>query len=110
MYSIEKTKVAVAGIFALINATDRAAQNGIGIDDAPLLMGPISAMPGVLAALKDVPNELGDLNAEEKKELMDFVGEKFDIADDKLEVAIEETMKALMQLKSAYEAIRVAMA
>lgn len=110
MYSIEKTKIAVAGVFALIGAVDKASQDGLSIEDAPLLMGPLAQMPAVIGALKDVPNELDDLTAEEKAELMVFVAKEFDLVDDRLEVAIEESLKALMQLRVAYGAIKDAMA
>lgn len=55
-------------------------------------------IPKIISSLPAIPKELGDLDDEEAKELVDFVREEFDIDSDKIEETIEDSLELFLKI------------
>lgn len=99
-YGLKETKEAVAFGIALGEAVDVSlADDGkIGLNDAMNFYNAILKAGDAFADIGLVPKELGDLDAAERQELQDYVEAEFDIANDKLEEAIECALKTVLQV------------
>lgn len=52
----------------------------------------IAALPGVIKSIPAIKDELSELSKEEKSEISDFIIEKFDIPNDKVEAFAEDSL------------------
>jgi len=90
MAGIKETKELVAFSMALVKtAVEVAADGKVGLSDLVTLVGALKDAPDALVGIDQIPAELSDLSPEEVTELVAFIKEKFDLADDELEAKIE---------------------
>lgn len=78
-------------------ATQRAisealADKKINIFDAPLALKPLLTASAAFEGFENVKAELLNLDDNDINQLRDFVQSRFDIADDKVEALVEETI------------------
>lgn len=78
----------VANGFADNGKLDLSEYVEIGVDI-------IGGLPGVLKSFKDIKAEFADLSAEERAEIIDWVGQEFDIHQDKIEEKIEKGLQLI---------------
>ena len=98
-YGIKETKELLEFGFKLQGAiVDAAADGQVNLADAPLFFPPLMASVKAFGGIQGVSAELVNLDEVEKAELLDFVREKFDLPDDKLEMLIEDTIAATLDL------------
>ena len=107
MPDIKETKEAVSFALQLGNALGSALDDGkLSWSDTPKFMGSIMAAPAAFSGIGSVPTELKDLDAAEKKELMDYVKSEFDIPDDKIEGLVEEGLALAVQTYNFVQKVR----
>lgn len=98
-YGIKETKELVKFGIALGEAVDASLADGkLGLEDAVNFYTPITAAGDAFADISLVPKELGDLDDAEKAELLSYVENELDIANDKLEEAIERSLKTVFEV------------
>jgi hypothetical protein len=99
MPGINETKDVVLAAVALGNAVSKSLEDGkIGISDVGSFVGAVTALPAALAGIGQVKAELADLDDAEKAELLAAVKSHFDIADDKVEAIVEDSLKLVVAL------------
>jgi len=95
----KELKDVLAGLFSLHMAYDRAAADGkVDLSDLGQLIDPISKLPAAIGGAKLALEQLKGLDDAEKKEVMDFVKASYDIADDVLEMKVEQGIDAALGL------------
>ena len=78
-YGIEQTADLVIAIAAFANAGASALEDDkITLSDLPLLLSPAMKLPAALSGISEVPRELGELDEEEKNQLLVLVSEELD--------------------------------
>lgn len=86
-FGIEETADVVVAIASFANATSSALEDGkIGLTDLPLLLNVAMKLPAAFTGISQVPKELGELDAEEKNQLLVLVKEELDFEGDIEEV------------------------
>lgn len=70
----------------------------ISLTDFPNFMPAIVKSTSAFGGIQQVKAEMLDLSDEEKKELIEFARDKFDLDDDDLEKLIEDTLVVLIDL------------
>lgn len=94
-YGMENLKPIVALALELGNVGDKVGRTK-GAARYLHLMDLFDELTGLAKVdFKKVKEEIKDLNAAEREELHTFMKVKFDIVDDKLEMAIEEGLKII---------------
>ena len=90
----------VLGLGLSVGQLVEALADGVGISDIAKLVGVVRKAPSAIAALKSgkVLSELKDLDDTEKAELKAYVAAEFDLADDKIEAAIEAGLNVAIDL------------
>jgi len=89
-YGTEETKDVLALGLSLGMAVDKSLADGkIDWSDAANLVDVVRTAPAAISGITNVPNELKDLSAEEKAELMAWSKAEFDLRDDGLEATVE---------------------
>lgn len=58
----------------------------------------LQEIPALIKSFPELPKELGDLDQEEAKELVEFVKETFDIPADEVEKTIEEALELVIMI------------
>lgn len=91
---VKELKELVAFGLSLGSAIDRSLSDDgkITFADAGNLIGPIMKAPAAFAGAEQALVELNALDEEGKKELNEFVKSEFDIADDRIEAIVEESV------------------
>jgi hypothetical protein len=69
-------------------------------------VGEVKKIPDVITAIKKAPEEIADLDMEEQEELYRMIQEEFDLANDKVERAIEIGLRATLNLVGTVNEIR----
>jgi hypothetical protein len=98
-HGIDETKEALKFVLGLGNALGTALEDKkFSMSDLPAFMGPMMAAPAAFSGISNVPKEMGDLDDQEKADLMQFAKDEFDLADDKLEGTVEEGLALAVQI------------
>jgi len=98
-YGIKETKELLEFGFKMQKAIVAAASDGkVDLTDAPLFFPPLMASVKAFGGIQGVSAELLNLDDVEKKELLDFARESFDLPDDQLEMLIEDTIAEILDL------------
>ena len=107
MAGIKESKEFVLFGVALGDALYKSFEDGsIGLSDIFKLVPVFKSAKAALEGLAGVPEELKDLDDAEKEELVAAVKAQFDIADDKMELAIESAFEmavAAIQLIASFQ-------
>lgn len=99
-FGIKETQEVIDFVFDLTDAIVASVKDDgkITIGDAPRFIKSLMSSPTALSGINQVPKELADLSDEELKQICDQIRARFDIADDRLEVLIENALFSAMQL------------
>jgi hypothetical protein len=102
---MNNVKLVLGALFALGEAVDTAKKNNGKYDlaDLGLLVDPAIRLPGAIAAAKAAEQEYMNATDEQKSELIAFIKQDFDIADDKLEKKIEAGLAMLAHAEAFFE-------
>lgn len=103
---IKEIKELIIFIALLINGSDKATKNGLGIDDITSFMPALLAAPQAFTGLAEMGLELKDLNVEGIKELEVLFGHQLDLEDDKLEGLVEKSIGLLVQIIALVKEIK----
>lgn len=94
MTGIKELKEMVSFGLTIPEAYYRAKEDGdIDISDIVHLYPIVQKAPDAIMDADEIPEELLDLTEEEYNELCNFVGEEFDIPEDRIEEAVEIGIK-----------------
>lgn len=96
---IKETKEALGGVIALGNATGKSMEDGkISWTDSANYLAAIMQLPGAIAGAGEIPEELKDLDDNEKAALIAYVKTEFDIPNEKVEGIVEEGLALAYQI------------
>lgn len=102
---LKETKEVLKFVIALGHAVDQSlVDNKIGLEDAMNFYGAVLAAGDAFADISLVAQELGDLSAEEKDELIAYVENDLDLRSDKTEEIIEKGISVALNI---YEMIKL---
>ena len=94
MPGINETLDVVRFGVAVGNALGKAyADKKFEVSDLLFLVDSLTKLPPALAGLEKVPEELKDLDAEEREQLLETIAKEFDIPQDNVESIIEDAIK-----------------
>ena len=90
----------VLGLGLALGELVEALADGVGISDIAKLVGVVKKAPAAVAALKSgkVLPELKDLDDAEKAELKAYAASEFNLANDKVEAAVEAGLGVVLDL------------
>ena len=98
-YGIQETKDMLKFIIGIGEAVDISLVDGkIDMQDIGNLMGPMMLAPAAFDNVAMLPKEIKDLDPTEAQELFDFVEAEFDIANDKIEIAIKKSLQIAVMI------------
>lgn len=82
--------------FGLADATQKSltADGKINLFDVPNYVAVSFKAPAAFAGIELVPKELASLSEEDRKEIITYFEQRFDLPNDELEVLIENTLAA----------------
>lgn len=80
--------------------TDSLADGKINLLDLPNVLAPLTAAGVAVDGFKNVKNELLALDPAGKSVIETFVTDRFDIPSDQVEILVEETITAVIDLVS----------
>lgn len=102
---MQNCKIVLAALFSAVKAVDQAKQNDgkYTVADLGLLVLPATQIPGAVASAKAAEEEYKNLSDEQKAELIAWVKQDFDIADDKLEKKIEAGLAMLVHASEFFQ-------
>jgi len=92
MANVEQTKELLDFALTFGNALGVALEDGFQVSDLLTLMPSFVKLPKAIEGSGEIPTELKDLDDAEVAEIRDFIRQKFDIPDDKLEEVIERAL------------------
>lgn len=100
MYGIKEIKELLAFGFKLQKAITASLDDGKinVVTDAPKFLSALLAAPKAFGGMNTIMAEIRDLDEAERQELLTFVQEEFELADQNLEYLIEDTLDALTTL------------
>ena len=90
----------VLGLGLAVGELVEALADGVGISDIAKLVGVVKKAPAAVAAIKSgkVLPELKDLDDAEKAELKAYAASEFNLANDKVEAAVEAGLGVVLDL------------
>jgi len=103
---IKEIKELLVFIALLINASDRATKDGLGIDDIVLYMPALLKAPEAFMGMAEMNAEFNDLSLDEVKELEVLLSKELDLVDDKLEGLVEKSLGLLVQIVALIKEIK----
>jgi hypothetical protein len=100
---IENLKKLVKFSCDLTKQIVESTEDGIQWTDLFSFVDEAAQIPGIGKSFPQVKAELADLTAEERQELHAYLVDEFDIPNDKLETAIENSLQTALALIALYE-------
>lgn len=96
---MKETKELLKLVFHLVKVVEKAKEDGsIDVADAGLLLGLLPDLGPALNGVGAVPVELKSLDKDAADDLLAFVKAEFDLADDKVEAAVEKGLELVSNL------------
>lgn len=93
-YGVAETKEMLKFLVLLGMAVDKSLEDKkLDLADAPNLLPAMLAAGPAFSNVSLVPKELGELDAAEKQELVEYFAKEFDLKDDKIEMLVEKGLK-----------------
>ncbi len=92
MYGIENLKKVVKFACDFTRQVATATADGWQWNDFFSFIDEAAQLPGVAKSWPDIKNEIGELSEEEREDLFYYVANEFDIPNDKVEMAIENSL------------------
>lgn len=108
MLGIENIKVVVGEVIEITNLLDRQLADGkIDLTEKISLgIKGLSSVPKIIESASDFTKEIQDLDVSETLELHDFIANKFDLRNDKVENVIEKVVKVLLAIGEVFSAYK----
>jgi len=103
---IKEIKELLVFIALLINASDKATKDGLGLEDVALFMPALLKAPEAFSGMANMGVEFKDLSMEEVKELEMVLAKELDLEDDKLEGLVEKSLGLLVQTVALIKEIK----
>lgn len=98
---IQETKEVLAFALTFGSSLGKALKDGkINLADLPSFVLPLTKLPLALGGINEVPAEIKDLSEEEKKELLAYVADNFDIENANVEAAVVDGLALVLALHS----------
>lgn len=89
---IKNLKLFVAFVLGLQQEIREASKDGFTFMDSLGLVDNVSKLPAIISNASNIHQEIIDLDEEERAELNFHIQEQFDIPNDQIELAIEESI------------------
>lgn len=104
-YQAKETVEFLDFVFDLADATKAAkADDGkVNLKDAPKYFGAAWKAPAAIGGIEAIPKELSEHSPGGKQEVISYLLQRFNLADDELEALYEDTMTVGFQLASVLE-------
>lgn len=103
LFGIENLKKGVKLALGFTEQTVTSLKDGFQYTDLLSYLDELMEVPGVVKAWSQIIQEAKDLDADERKELAQYVADNFDIPDDKIEAVIEHSLQWLVETIALYE-------
>jgi len=98
MAGIKETKEVLDFGLSTAMFVDEKLQDGFQWTDIFGMVEPLTKAPAAIDNIDEVPKELADMDEEERAELVRFVQDTYDIADDNAEKMVEQGIRAAIEL------------
>lgn len=94
MENVKETIELLDAVFDIADSTKKAMSDGkVTLSDAPAFFGVAWKLPTAIGGIEKVPQELASLGDEGKATVIAHFRDRFDLADDQLEQAIEDALE-----------------
>ena len=94
MENVKETIELLDAVFDIADSTKKAMADGkVTLSDAPAFFGVAWKLPTAIGGIEKVPNELKHLGDEGRAKVLAHFRGRFDLADDQLELAIEDALE-----------------
>lgn len=103
---IKELKEMISFIALLINASDKAKKDGLGIEDIALYMVPLMKAPEAFSGMTEMGLEFKDLSGAEVAELNILLAKELDLENDKIEGLVEKSIALLVKIVSLIKEIK----
>ena len=98
---IQNLKIVIGAAIEMYQQIDASlADKKISIGEGISFLPQLANLPNAVEAAKRAPAEILDLDQEEQKEIFNYFAQRFDIANDKVEEAIELSLHYALQTAS----------
>ena len=102
-FGIENLKKIVAFGCDLTKQINQSLEDGWQWTDAISFVDEIATIPGVVKSIPAVKQELSELSLAEREELLNYIVEKFDIPNDKVEAFVEHAVAIAISMVALVE-------
>ena len=102
-FGIENLKKIVAFGCDLTRQINQSLEDGWQWTDAFSCVDEIATIPGVVKSIPAVKQELSELSLAEREELLNYIVEKFDIPNDKVEAFVEHAVAIAISMVALVE-------
>ena len=89
---MEDIKKVLKALFSTVGAVDKATENGIGVDDIPLFIAPVTLLPGAIEGAPGALAAFKGLDEAGRAEVLAYAKQEFNLRDEKLEAVIERAL------------------
>ena len=97
MADIKDVKEVAAFALSLAKSVEDMLDNGFQWTDVFSLIPPFTKLPDAIEGYENIPEQLLDMDAAEKKELTDFI-DSLDLKSDRAEELTEQSLKAFTEI------------
>ena len=106
-YGIQETKDVVITLTSIANAASNALKDGkVSLLELPSFIVPLTKLPAAFSGISQVPNELNDLNEEEKADLIRFIAEELDV-DANAEAIVSLALSVAYEIKKLIDQFKI---
>lgn len=95
---IKESTELVVFIAVLASATDKSTRNGLDFEDVGSFVTALMKAPAAFENIKEVGDELKDIDAAEMDVLKAAVKDHLDLVDDKLEVVVNKCIAVIINI------------
>jgi len=96
---IQETKDVVKFVIRLGEAGAKSLEDGkFSVSDLSNFINAAGALPAAIGGIGSVPAELKDMDVDERAELLAYIKEEFDIAEENIEAVVEKALTAVIGL------------
>ena len=89
---MEEIKKVLKAFFSTVGAVDQATADGIGVEDIPLFIAPVTLLPGAVEAAPKAVEAFKALDEAGRAELLAYAKQELKLRDANLEAVIERVL------------------
>lgn len=97
---VQKLRLAIMFALTFAQKTAQGATDGFDWTDVSALIPDLLQIPAIVQSSADIVAEFKDLDEQERNELSAEISTTFDIPNDKVELYVEEALKATLYITS----------